>query len=34
MSARLVVPHNITIIALPSKCSELNPATSADLGIV
>jgi hypothetical protein len=25
MSARLVVPQNITIIALPSKCPELNP---------
>ena len=25
MSARLVVPHIITIIALPSKCPELNP---------
>ena len=25
MSARLVVPHNITIIPLPSKCPELNP---------
>src|SRR5471032_3063215 len=25
MSTRLVVPPNITIIALPSKCPELNP---------
>ena len=25
MSPRLVVPQNITIIALPSKCPELNP---------
>jgi transposase len=25
MSARLVVPQNITIIPLPSKCPELNP---------
>jgi hypothetical protein len=25
MSARLVVPRNITIIPLPSKCPELNP---------
>ena len=25
MSARLVAPQNITIIALPSKCPELNP---------
>ena len=25
MSARLVVPPNITIIALPPKCPELNP---------
>jgi hypothetical protein len=34
MPARLVVPHNITIIALPSKGSELNPVTSADPRIV
>ena len=25
MSTRLAVPHNITIIALPPKCPELNP---------
>jgi len=25
MSTRLVVPSNITIIALPPKCPELNP---------
>jgi hypothetical protein len=25
MSARLVVPQNITMIALPSKCPELDP---------
>jgi transposase len=26
MSAKLVVPSNITIVALPPKCPELNPA--------
>ena len=25
ISAQLVVPHNITIVALPPKCPELNP---------
>jgi hypothetical protein len=25
MSTRLIVPSNITIIALPPKCPELNP---------
>ena len=26
LSDRLVVPHNITIVPLPPKCPELNPA--------
>jgi len=31
MSAKLVVPNNITIVPLPPKCPELNPAELPDV---